>query len=392
MRLFALVLVVACGRSAEPGVGFREGDAYLALNGDTLMGFRATRVTPALVNGEVFGSQREHSREQVIPERELGTAGCAPVGRIALVKTTDRMWDYGLAVGSDGERCYLQESSSSTQRTPAIVYALPARYDAMFAPFRPALEAQWARRTFVLRWPADWTPGVGMDVVMRAASGLRPAKIVERRPGALRLVVPGAFSGETTDTWRSPRQVAPVPSSSGPPTSGAYLCNTDDARACVELVPATAATYPVVALDDADVIGRSHLVNDLMVELGGIHSRRMNGKLVWIRPDGTPILEARSEVALTKDGEGTYAAAWTRANADDIERPAGWSRAERDIRASEMLPTIEALARAAKPLLYQRVGDDVVFVYGPRIVLPADDALRSKLGAAARRTLADLSR
>lgn len=395
MRIAVFLLAAgACGRSTpERGDGFGAGDAYLAIEGDTLMRFTATRVSATEVAGEVFGSHRAHPRDRAIPVRELGAARCPPAGRIALVKTTDQLWDHGLSVGGDGERCYLQERTQSSQRDPAIVYELPARYEPAFAAARADLEARWARRTWVPKWPAGWHPEVGIEVVVRVAGGLRPAKVSAQRPGAVQIARGGAFSSDVVEEWRSPRQVAPVPPPGARPASGAFVCRGDDERACVELVPAAAAALPVVALADADVIGRSLLVNDLLLELGAIHTRRADGKVVWVRPDGTPVLEARYEVALARDGQGAYAMGWTLTTGEPtLQRPAEGTWPERRIAPAQVLELVERLARIAQPVSYDKLGDDVVFVYAPRIVLPADDPLRAQLGAAARRVLADLAR
>ncbi len=385
---FAVILlaVIACGRSKrEHATELGVGDGYLVLEDDTLMLYTATRVDNTTVSGELFGSLHEHPRDHVIPERSLGAAHCPRPGGIALVKTTRNLWDFGLSVGSDGERCYLQERARSSQRDPKRVYELPVRYAQLFGTLRADLEARWARRSWVLKWPPKWRPEVGEDVVMRVARGLRAAKVIDLRPGAVKLARAGAFAGEIVDEWRSLRQIAPVPKTR--PAGDAVACSLDDAHRCVALVPAATAELPVVALADADVIGRSQLVNDLLLELGAIHTHHEGGKVVWVRPDGTPVLEARYEIALAEDGQGTYSIGWVLSTAEPtVKRVAGIST-ERVIPAAQVLGLVEALARVAKPVSYDRLENNVVFVYEPRVVLPANDARRKHLSAAARRVL-----
>lgn len=209
-----LVLAVGCGDQVS---GLARGDTYLVIEAFSVQRYRVEVSGAGELTGELFGRSYKHSRDVVIPVRELGAARCPDPGKIALLKTTADLWDIGLTVGTDGERCYLQQQDKTSQREPLEVFELPMRVEPQVTALRAHFERRWERRTWVPRRPAGWTPMSGSDVVFARDESLGIAKVLEWRMGAVRLPLSPGRSGEPRDNWYSLRDVAPVPSSGVPP-------------------------------------------------------------------------------------------------------------------------------------------------------------------------------
>jgi hypothetical protein len=391
----ALLLALACSRSSSPPdtSGFAAGETFLVIDDYVVMRLTIERADAREVIGSLFGSSRTYPRDSVIPVRTLGTAGCPQPGRIALVKTTESMWDIGLSLGLDGERCYLQEHAGTTQRAPGIVYELPAQFEPRLAKERADFERRRATRGWIARRPDNWIPNVGDDVVLALSTGLRPAKVVERRAGAVRITRGGAFKSDTIDEWRAVRDLAPLPSGSAPTTATATVCMTDDASRCLERLPPAAVKLPEITLAD-DVIARSLAFTDLMIELGAIHAIKPTarpGTLVFVLPDGTPVAETRYELALAQAPDGFFSMGWVLDRKEPtVTRPATFDGAEHVIYAKDVMGILERLAVATKATAFKKLDRDVVLLYEIRIVLP--EAKRPQLGNASARFAAELAK
>lgn len=316
------LLLAACTRPAPPPPGSRPGDAIL-VDADQgisdpfgLQRFIVDSVAGDQVSATLFGSHRTYALADTTPVAGL-ERGC-PAGEIVLVRVTEAMWDVSLALGGDGESCFVMATTGSEAWDPDRVHRLPPAWSARFAGRRRDLGLAWATHGWPPARPAGWRPGPGDEVLVRVGSRrAAPQLVAEARPYALRV---GA------DQWVSDRQIAPLPDGSHRAVPGDVVHPTGEllvfmvvaadatgvtvARghdgegpphlahdAYVILRPPAAAGLPALPAR-ADVVGRSLLLRDLLVDLGAIHSRRppaRPGVLVYIRADGSPVAEADVE-------------------------------------------------------------------------------------------------
>src|SRR5262245_31144882 len=101
-----IALAAACAPPPAPPAGWRPGDEIVVPDDPfSAQVFAIDAVAGDKVQATLFGSQRTFARADVWPVVDLA-AGCPP-GEIVLVGVTRNLWDVALALGSDGESCFV---------------------------------------------------------------------------------------------------------------------------------------------------------------------------------------------------------------------------------------------------------------------------------------------